>query len=83
MRVLAEGYIGSCNFGWDSLTLVKELGVLLENAADIVGDLQRVFEQYWALGDMTKLPNVWPDKCVTRCCLFVSRHLRYCGVFCF
>lgn len=52
--------MGSCNIGWESLTQVKELGVLLENAPDMVGDIEKIFEQYWVLAGTNKLPTPWP-----------------------
>ncbi len=54
-----EGYIGSQNFDWRSLTHIQELGVRMRQA-DLVRGLSDVFEMDWALaaeGDSQRPPT--------------------------
>eukprot|EP00698_Gefionella_okellyi_P015795 TRINITY_DN4474_c0_g1_i2.p1 TRINITY_DN4474_c0_g1~~TRINITY_DN4474_c0_g1_i2.p1 ORF type:complete len:239 (+),score=34.93 TRINITY_DN4474_c0_g1_i2:216-932(+) len=55
-----HAYIGSANTGWTSLSQVKELGVLLRNAPEQVGDVAKIFAQYWSIALTNKVPNPWP-----------------------
>eukprot|EP00698_Gefionella_okellyi_P016441 TRINITY_DN46_c0_g1_i1.p1 TRINITY_DN46_c0_g1~~TRINITY_DN46_c0_g1_i1.p1 ORF type:complete len:421 (+),score=100.90 TRINITY_DN46_c0_g1_i1:39-1301(+) len=55
-----NAYIGSANAGWTSLSQVKELGVLLQNAPTMAQDVGKVFDQYWEIAGSDKLPSPWP-----------------------
>lgn len=61
---MVDAYIGSCNAGWTSLSQVKELGVLVQNAADIVSDVLKIWEQYWSIAQTNVLPPQWPAEYV-------------------
>ena len=55
-------YVGSANFDWRSLTQVKELGVLAMNCPELAGDMEKIFQVYWYLGQPeATIPNQWPQ----------------------
>lgn len=55
-------YIGSSNIAWDSLTQVKELGVIFERTPEVALDAQKIWDMYWYLGssNFTVPPSTWP-----------------------
>ena len=55
-------YLGSANIAWDSMTQVKELGLVFTKSPLIVGDARKVWDMYWYLGakNTTSLPDPWP-----------------------
>ncbi len=53
-----SAYIGSANFDWRSLSMVKELGIVISNCSALTQDVQLLFEQHWALA----LPNATVPK---------------------
>uniref|UniRef100_A0A8C4QNV9 Phospholipase D family, member 7 n=1 Tax=Eptatretus burgeri TaxID=7764 RepID=A0A8C4QNV9_EPTBU len=56
-------YVGSANMDWRSLTQVKELGVVLYNCSCLARDVQKVFLEYWWLGQPgATIPKPWPEK---------------------
>ena len=40
-------YLGSANTDWNALTQVKELGIVVEDAPELAGDVLRFFETWW------------------------------------
>ncbi|KAL7646357.1 UNVERIFIED_CONTAM: hypothetical protein RMT77_003267 [Armadillidium vulgare] len=60
-------YLGSANMDWQSLTQVKEVGVLVQNCSCLVEDAKKIFEVYWILGqNSSKIPPKWPSELSTR-----------------
>ncbi|KAB7499484.1 Phospholipase D3 [Armadillidium nasatum] len=60
-------YLGSTNMDWQSLTQVKEVGVLVQNCSCLVEDAKKIFEVYWILGqNSSKIPPKWPSELSTR-----------------
>uniref|UniRef100_UPI0035901514 5'-3' exonuclease PLD3-like n=1 Tax=Myxine glutinosa TaxID=7769 RepID=UPI0035901514 len=60
---LKHVYLGSANMDWRSLTQVKELGVVLYNCSCLAQDVQKVFLEYWWLGQPgATIPKPWPEK---------------------
>ena len=54
-------YLGSANMDWQSLTEVKEMGLLLLNCSCLAWELTKIFSVYWRVGqDHNRLPPVWP-----------------------
>ena len=45
-------YIGSANMDWKSLTQVKELGVVVEQAPDVAREVTRYFETWWTFASL-------------------------------
>lgn len=43
----ASFYLGSANMDWNSLVQVKELGIVVEDAPELAGDVLRFFEAWW------------------------------------
>ncbi|CAH8446668.1 unnamed protein product [Schistosoma mattheei] len=61
-----NGYVGSANMDWRSLTQVKELGVLIYNCPEIMNDLEKVWKVYWLLGNPNgSVPQKWPEELET------------------
>ncbi|XP_053205808.1 5'-3' exonuclease PLD3-like [Panonychus citri] len=59
-------YLGSANMDWRSLTHVKELGVYIQNCPTLGGDLAKVFDVYWTLGQSNaSIPEQWPNNLAT------------------
>jgi cardiolipin synthase len=52
-------YIGSVNFSINSMEHARELGIVLSNA-DVVTNIEKVFEQDWAVSVSSSLP---PNEC--------------------
>jgi len=55
-------YLGSANADWTSLTQVKEFGIYVRDSYETTRDLMKLFEQYWVLTEVDKVPNPWPDR---------------------
>ncbi|CAH8450013.1 unnamed protein product [Schistosoma rodhaini] len=62
-----NGYLGSANMDWRSLTQVKELGVLIYNCPKIMDDLEKIWTVYWSLGNSNGfVPKNWPEELQTK-----------------
>ncbi|KAJ8938164.1 hypothetical protein NQ318_011929 [Aromia moschata] len=60
-------YVGSANMDWRSLTQVKEMGIAIYNCSCLAGDIQKIFDVYWTLGeDNAKIPSSWPASYSTK-----------------
>ncbi|XP_075151509.1 5'-3' exonuclease PLD3-like [Haematobia irritans] len=60
-------YLGSANMDWRSLTQVKEMGVLVSNCSSLAMDLEKIFEEYWLLGNPSStIPAKWPHEYSTQ-----------------
>eukprot|EP01102_Stenamoeba_stenopodia_P000189 TRINITY_DN1014_c0_g1_i1.p1 TRINITY_DN1014_c0_g1~~TRINITY_DN1014_c0_g1_i1.p1 ORF type:complete len:428 (-),score=80.53 TRINITY_DN1014_c0_g1_i1:269-1552(-) len=55
-------YLGSANADWTSLTQVKELGIYVRHSYDTTSDLQKLFDQYWILTEVSAVPEAWPNR---------------------
>jgi phospholipase D3/4 len=56
----SSAYIGSANFDWRSLSMVKELGIILSNCSVLTQDVQLLFEQHWSLAQPgATVPKQW------------------------
>ncbi|VDP02814.1 unnamed protein product [Schistosoma margrebowiei] len=61
-----NGYVGSANMDWRSLTQVKELGVLIYNCPEMMNDLEKIWKVYWSLGNPNgSVPQKWPEELAT------------------
>ncbi|XP_014781493.1 5'-3' exonuclease PLD3 [Octopus bimaculoides] len=54
-------YIGSSNLNWRSLTQVKDLGVIISNCKSLAEDMGKIFDTYWHLTIVDKIPKPWPE----------------------
>eukprot|EP01104_Vermistella_antarctica_P015179 TRINITY_DN4921_c0_g4_i1.p1 TRINITY_DN4921_c0_g4~~TRINITY_DN4921_c0_g4_i1.p1 ORF type:complete len:443 (+),score=96.71 TRINITY_DN4921_c0_g4_i1:38-1330(+) len=59
-------YVGSANMDWRSLTQVKEAGVHVTECSELAVDLDKLFDVYWLLTDMSAVPTTWPDYVETK-----------------
>ncbi|XP_058793368.1 5'-3' exonuclease PLD3-like isoform X2 [Phymastichus coffea] len=59
-------YVGSANMDWRSLTQVKELGIVAFNCSCMANDLAKIFDVYWTLGEIGKVPKSWPKSLSTK-----------------
>ncbi|KZS12125.1 Phospholipase D3 [Daphnia magna] len=61
-------FVGSANMDWRSLTqVVKELGATVYDCPCLAKDMSKIFEVYWALGDVNAtIPESWPQDLSTR-----------------
>ncbi|GAB6020216.1 hypothetical protein CHUAL_002937 [Chamberlinius hualienensis] len=60
---LTHVYIGSANMDWESLTQVKELGLMLYNCSCLAQDLEKIFQIYWLLAvPDAVIPPVFPSE---------------------
>jgi len=50
-------YIGSANMDWKSFTQVKELGIVLENAAEVANEVLKFLEPWWKFSRMNPALN--------------------------
>ncbi|CAH8443424.1 unnamed protein product [Schistosoma turkestanicum] len=58
-----NGYLGSANMDWRSLTQVKELGVFIYNCPNIMNDLEKIWKVYWNIGNPNgSIPKTWPEE---------------------
>uniref|UniRef100_A0A914L7L9 PLD phosphodiesterase domain-containing protein n=1 Tax=Meloidogyne incognita TaxID=6306 RepID=A0A914L7L9_MELIC len=64
-------YLGSANMDWQSLTEVKELGILTKNCSCLAWEFNKIFSVYWRVGQEQKIPSVWPVSLQTK---FNSNH---------
>uniref|UniRef100_A0A1I8BE94 PLD phosphodiesterase domain-containing protein n=1 Tax=Meloidogyne hapla TaxID=6305 RepID=A0A1I8BE94_MELHA len=64
-------YLGSANMDWQSLTEVKELGILIKNCSCLAWEFNKIFSVYWRVGQEQKIPPVWPVALQTK---FNSNH---------
>uniref|UniRef100_A0A915N2I9 PLD phosphodiesterase domain-containing protein n=1 Tax=Meloidogyne javanica TaxID=6303 RepID=A0A915N2I9_MELJA len=64
-------YLGSANMDWQSLTEVKELGILMKNCSCLAWEFNKIFSVYWRVGQEQKIPSVWPVSLQTK---FNSNH---------
>ena len=48
-------YIGSANMDWRSLTQVKEMGIVVENEAEVAQEALRYFEVWWSLVQLSPI----------------------------
>lgn len=55
-------YLGSANADWTSLTQVKELGIYVRNSTDTGADIQKLFDQYWYISNLTGPVTNWPSE---------------------
>ena len=56
---------------WQSLTEVKELGILMKNCSCLAWEFNKIFGVYWRVGQEQKIPSVWPVSLQTK---FNSNH---------
>jgi phospholipase D3/4 len=45
-------YLGSANMDWKSISLVKEMGVVVEDSPELAADAGKYFRTWWAFGAM-------------------------------
>ncbi|XP_052428051.1 inactive phospholipase D5 [Carassius gibelio] len=55
-------YIGSAGMDWRSLSVMKELGIIIYNCSCLVLDLHKIFSLYWQLQYKEFLPSIWSKK---------------------
>ncbi|KAL3083033.1 hypothetical protein niasHS_010835 [Heterodera schachtii] len=54
-------YLGSANMDWQSLTEVKEMGLMLVNCSCLAWELSKIFTIYWRVGqNHNRVPAAWP-----------------------
>ncbi|XP_052827411.1 5'-3' exonuclease PLD3 [Octopus bimaculoides] len=54
-------YVGSNNLDWRSFTQIKEMGAIVSNCSSLSQDMGKLFDVYWYLSKVEKLPRVWPN----------------------
>ncbi|CAB1312777.1 unnamed protein product, partial [Coregonus sp. 'balchen'] len=55
-------YIGSATMDWRSLSMMKELGIIIYNCSCLALDLHRVFNLYWQLQYKDFIPSIWSKR---------------------
>nr|CAD2143850.1 unnamed protein product [Meloidogyne enterolobii] len=70
-------YLGSANMDWQSLTEVKELGILMKNCSCLAWEFNKIFSVYWRVGQEQKIPSVWPVSLQTKFNLNHPLQLRF------
>ncbi|XP_066517038.1 inactive phospholipase D5 [Hoplias malabaricus] len=55
-------YIGSAAMDWRSLSMRKEMGVIIYNCSCLVLDLHRIFNLYWQLQFRDFVPAIWSKR---------------------
>ncbi|GAB1601425.1 phospholipase D3-like [Argonauta hians] len=54
-------YVGSNNLDWRSFTEIMEMGAVVYNCSSLSEDMGKLFDVYWYLSGVDKLPGVWPS----------------------
>jgi phospholipase D3/4 len=55
-------YVGSANMDWRSLSMVKELGVIVWRSSSLGNEALKIFETYWIGADANSVPSHWPPR---------------------
>ncbi|XP_027013745.1 inactive phospholipase D5 [Tachysurus fulvidraco] len=55
-------YIGSAAMDWRSLSMLKELGVIVYQCRCLAVDLHRIFNLYWQLEYKEFVPSIWSKR---------------------
>ena len=53
-------YLGSANLSDRGLTKMKEMGIFVRNCPVLADDAAKLFDVYWQLGGLQKIPKKWP-----------------------
>lgn len=54
-------YLGSANVGSRGLSWTKEIGMLVTNCSILATDAKKIFDVYWHIDGMKKLPQKYPS----------------------
>ena len=55
-------YLGSANLSDRGLTKTKEMGILVRNCPVLAEDAAKLFDVYWEMGGVPKIPKKWPSR---------------------
>ena len=59
-------YLGSANFGSRGTTYTKELGILVKHCPYLAKDLLKIFQLYWSIDGLQKLPEQYSNSLSTK-----------------
>ena len=59
-------YLGSANFGSRGTTYTKELGIQVKHCPHLAKDLKKIFDLYWSIDGLKKLPEKYTDSLATK-----------------
>ena len=54
-------YLGSANLSDRGLTKTKEMGIFVRNCPSLADDAAKLFDVYWEMGGLQKIPKKWPS----------------------
>ena len=59
-------YLGSANFGSRGTTFTKEVGILVKHCPYLAKDLKKIFDLYWSIDGLKKLPEKYSNLLSTK-----------------